>query len=127
MTLTERERDTLCRFTGGQLAEALARQGASVFGGRIFSEQIIADAKTAALMGATEVFWRAAYDDKSSLRTIDEIVALVDDTTEHIQEFIREERIPYIVVRDGVLIPLGGFQQCMNDLYDLVGALESLD
>jgi hypothetical protein len=58
--------------------------------------------------------------------SIDEIANLVADSRENIIEFIREDRIPYAFWPDGVLIPLGGFQCCMNDLYDLEGALRDL-
>ena len=55
----------------------------------------------------------------SFCHTISEIAEFVRDSEHNIQEFIREDRIPYIVVPDGILIPLGGFQACMLDLYDL--------
>jgi hypothetical protein len=63
---------------------------------------------------------------KAQLLSIDEIASLVLDTRENIIEFIRKDRIPYAVCNDGIIIPLGGFQCCMNKLYDLEGALAQL-
>jgi hypothetical protein len=61
---------------------------------------------------------------KPQLLSISEIANFAADTEHHIQEFIREDRIPYAVCSDGIIIPLGGFQTCMLDLYDLAGDLE---
>lgn len=62
----------------------------------------------------------------SFLHTIDEIAEFVADSRENIIGFIWDDRIPYIVVSDGILIPFSGFQVCMNDLYDLEGDLRAL-
>lgn len=51
------------------------------------------------------------------LFTTQEIADLVADDVNNIYRFIREDRIPYAVGPDGFLIPLGGFQMCMTDLY----------
>lgn len=53
------------------------------------------------------------------LHTIASIAEFAADSEDGIQDFIREDRIPYVVTPDGILIPLGGFQACMPDLYDL--------
>lgn len=58
--------------------------------------------------------------------TVGQIAELVCDDVENIQGFVRENKIPYWVFPDGLLIPLYGFQLCMLDLYDLAGALESI-
>lgn len=58
--------------------------------------------------------------------TIDEIARLAADDRENIIEFIRSDRIPYVALPEGILIPLGGFQMCMSDLYDLEGDLQAL-
>ena len=53
------------------------------------------------------------------LLTIDQIADLVADERENIIEFLREDRIMYIIAPDGILIPLGAFQVMMPELYDL--------
>lgn len=58
--------------------------------------------------------------------SIAEIAGLAGDTVDNIQGFIREDRIPYAVFSDGILIWLYGFQECMNDLYDLAGFVNDL-
>jgi hypothetical protein len=60
------------------------------------------------------------------LYTIEQIAEIAADSVENIQEFVREDRVPYVALPDGILIPLGGFQCCMNDLYDLVGDLKAI-
>lgn len=58
--------------------------------------------------------------------TISEIAGLVGDSEHNIQEFIREDRIPYVSFSNGILIPLGGFQNCMSELYDMTTLLSKL-
>ena len=53
------------------------------------------------------------------LWTLQEIADLVDDDVAHIQEFVRDDRIPWVADAEGVLIPIGGFQTCMPGLYNL--------
>jgi hypothetical protein len=60
------------------------------------------------------------------LLSISEIASIAADTEHNIQEFIREDRIPYVVLSDGILIPLGGFQCCMLELYDLAETLRQI-
>ncbi len=56
---------------------------------------------------------------------LEELVGLVYSDSERgaglreIQAFIRDERIPYAVFEDGILVPLGAFQVCMPALYDM--------
>lgn len=61
------------------------------------------------------------------LMTIHEVASIVADSEERIQEFIRDERIPYIVTDDGISILFNGFQECMPDLYNFNEILEALD
>lgn len=58
--------------------------------------------------------------------TVEQIAALAGDTVENMHEYIREDRIPYAVFPEGILIWLSGFQECMEDLYNLSGFLENL-
>lgn len=44
-----------------------------------------------------------------------------------IADFVRDDRIPYVHGPDGILIPLGGFQTCMPDLYNMAEAMEAMD
>lgn len=59
--------------------------------------------------------------------SIDEIANLVDDKRENIIQFIIEDRIPYVVLPEGIYIPLGGFQMCMPDLYPLAEWLDEIE
>lgn len=61
------------------------------------------------------------------LRTLQEIADLVGDDVANIQGFVRDDRIPYMVAADGVLVPIGGFQACLGDLYGLAEELEALE
>lgn len=62
---------------------------------------------------------------RKRLWTLEELSQLVygederNDGLRELQDFVRDNRIPYVVGPDGILVPLGGFQTMMPNLYDL--------
>lgn len=53
------------------------------------------------------------------LLTVEEIANLFCDTVHNIQGYVRRDAIPYVVIPDGIVIPLGGFWIAASELYDL--------
>ena len=63
-----------------------------------------------------------------SLLTPRQIAEFVAVSEEQVEEWMDDDRIPYVRLPDGsALIPLGGFQCCMSDLFDLGAYLDDLE